>query len=220
MPDPVKRSYDSSRRRDQARQTRARIVAAATALFVERGYASTPITAIAEAAEVAPQTVYGTFGTKSALLVAAIDVAVAGDDESVALFERPEARDIAAAGDPGAVAAGIASLSRRLLERAGPLLHAAGTAAASDPELGDLWAQGHRYRLADMRRLARDLDRHGLLRPGLDAATAGELLFALGSPETYRLFTVARRWSPGRYEAWLRTTLAGTLLRQGASSDE
>jgi AcrR family transcriptional regulator len=207
MPDPVKRPYDSSRRRDQARLTRARIVEAATGLFVERGYAATPITAVAERAGVAPQTVYGAFGTKSALLVAAIDVAVAGDDESVPLFERPEVRDVATTGDPASAAAGIASLSRRLLERAGPLLHAAGTAAASDPELG------HRYRLTDMRRLARDLERADLLRSGLDAATAAEVLFALGSPETYRMFTVARGWSPGRYETWLRTALEATVLR-------
>jgi AcrR family transcriptional regulator len=213
MPDPVKRPYDSSRRRDQARLTRARIVEAATGLFVEQGYAATPITAVAERAGVAPQTVYGAFGTKSALLVAAIGVAVAGDDGSVPLFERPEVREVANTGDPASAAASIAELSRRLLERAGPLLHAAGTAAASDPELGDLWAKGHRYRLTDMRRLARDLDRAGLLRPGLDAGTAAEVLFALGSPETYRMFTVARGWSPGRYETWLRTALAATVLR-------
>jgi AcrR family transcriptional regulator len=213
MPEPVKRPYDSSRRRDQARQTRARIVDAAGELFVERGYAATSVATIAERAGVAPQTVYGAFGTKAAVLVAAINVAVAGDDEQVALFDRPEMTDLATGTDGAAVAAGIAGMCRRLLERAGPLLHAADEAAVTDPALGELWARGHGMRLADMRRLARDLERSGLLRDDLDRGSAADILFALTSPETYRTFTVAREWSPGRYETWLRTTLARVLLQ-------
>src|SRR3954447_15418845 len=47
-----RRSYDASRRREQAAATRQRIVEAAAALFVERGYTGATVPAIAAAAEV------------------------------------------------------------------------------------------------------------------------------------------------------------------------
>ena len=49
---------------------------------VEHGYAATTVAAVAEAAGVSTQTVFGTFGGKAGLLSEAIDVALAGDDES------------------------------------------------------------------------------------------------------------------------------------------
>jgi AcrR family transcriptional regulator len=213
MTDHVKRPYNSARRRDQARVTRARIRDAAAELFVEHGYAATAVAAIAQRAGVAPQTVYAAFGTKSAMLVEAIGVAMVGDDEPVAVYERPEARDVGAAGSPADAASAIAGLCRRLLERASGLIHAAEAAAASDPELAELAAGGHRARLTDMRRFARDLDRAGLLRAGLRATDAADLLFVIASPETYRSLTGVRGWSPGRYETWLRTTLERVVLR-------
>jgi AcrR family transcriptional regulator len=215
MPEPTKRTYDSSRRKDQARLTRARIVDAASALFVDRGYAATSIAAIAERAGVAPQTVYGAFGTKAALLVEAIGVAMAGDDEPVALYDRPGFQAALAAPDPAAAAAAIARLTRLVLDRAAGIFHAAETATADDPEIAALWVGGQRARLTDMRRLARDLRRSGHLRADLTPDEAADLLYALGSPQTYRLFTVARAWAPAKYERWLRDSILRTVLTAG-----
>ena len=57
---PVKtpRRYDSSARREQARATRRQVLAAATALFLERGYAATTMADVAARAGVVVQTVY------------------------------------------------------------------------------------------------------------------------------------------------------------------
>ena len=44
---PSKRKYDSSRRKEQARQTRLQITETARTLFIERGYAGATIEAIA-----------------------------------------------------------------------------------------------------------------------------------------------------------------------------
>ena len=55
-------------RADKAQANRRRMRAAALALFTDRGYASTSIQAIADEAGMAVQTLYFTFGTKSALL--------------------------------------------------------------------------------------------------------------------------------------------------------
>ena len=70
----VKRRYDATRRRAQARQNQRRMIDSAARLFAERGYAATPLTDIAADADVAIQTLYVTFGTKANLLKRAIDV--------------------------------------------------------------------------------------------------------------------------------------------------
>ncbi|MGB8505622.1 TetR/AcrR family transcriptional regulator, partial [Mycobacterium sp.] len=70
-----RRTYDNSRRRADAEGRQRRIVDAATALFVEQGFGGTSIDQIAAAADVSPQTVYATYGSKAAVLSRAIDVA-------------------------------------------------------------------------------------------------------------------------------------------------
>src|SRR5215469_6730517 len=63
------RPYRSPLREQRAADTRRRIANAALELFTEHGFGAT-VTAIAERAGVAPQTVYATFGTKGAILLA------------------------------------------------------------------------------------------------------------------------------------------------------
>src|SRR5689334_9021372 len=64
----VKRSYRSERRREQAAQTRERVLAAAARAFVARGFEATSVAAIAEEAGVSPETIYARFGNKRTLL--------------------------------------------------------------------------------------------------------------------------------------------------------
>src|SRR3954452_284569 len=52
----VKRRYESAHRQEQARQTRRAVLAAAGTLFVDPGYAATPLTAVAAEAGGAPPT--------------------------------------------------------------------------------------------------------------------------------------------------------------------
>ena len=59
-----KRAYNSSRRQEQASQTRFQIIEAARRLFIERGYAGATLDAIAQEAGVAVETVYASFGNK------------------------------------------------------------------------------------------------------------------------------------------------------------
>jgi len=95
----AKRPYRSTRRAAQARETRRAVIAAATGLFVERGYGVTTIDAIAEAADVGRATVFAAVGGKAELLKAAYDVALVGDDEPVALPDRPASRRVMAEPD-------------------------------------------------------------------------------------------------------------------------
>ncbi len=64
MPKSVKRPYNSTRRQEQAGETRLRILAAAHELFVAQGYGRTTIAEIASTAGVAVETIYAAFRNK------------------------------------------------------------------------------------------------------------------------------------------------------------
>src|SRR5689334_15111225 len=85
----VKRSYDASRRREQARARRFAVVLAARDLFERDGFRLTTVSAIAARAGVSPESIYKGFGSKAALAKAVFDVVIAGDDEPVPVAQRP-----------------------------------------------------------------------------------------------------------------------------------
>jgi AcrR family transcriptional regulator len=68
-------------------------------LFVQQGYGTTSVRQIADAAQVAPDTVYATFGSKARLLTALVDIRlVPGGQASV--FDRPQTQVIRQERDP------------------------------------------------------------------------------------------------------------------------
>ena len=58
----------------------------------------------------------------------------------------------------------------------------------------------------------------GGLRPGLDLATAADVLYAIGSPETYRHLVVDRGWTGPHFERWYAETLERLLAPPGLGS--
>ncbi|MGH3139427.1 MAG: TetR/AcrR family transcriptional regulator, partial [Gaiellales bacterium] len=80
MPGDVKRRYRADRRREQAAQTRQRVLDAAATLFDQRGFDGASVAAIAEEAGVSEETVYARFRNKRTLLGEVIRRAVRGDD--------------------------------------------------------------------------------------------------------------------------------------------
>src|SRR4051794_700069 len=84
------RTYDSSGRQEQARQTKLAVIRAAQRLFIDQGYGRTTIAEIAAAAGVSPETVYAAFKNKPTLLHRVWDITIGGDDEEVVFHERPE----------------------------------------------------------------------------------------------------------------------------------
>src|SRR5207245_1754637 len=83
-----RRAYRSKQRTAQAERNRERIVAAAGEQFAKAGYAATTIRSIADAPRVSVATIESGFGTKANLLKTAIDVAIAGDHNPVAVLDR------------------------------------------------------------------------------------------------------------------------------------
>src|SRR5712664_1978640 len=83
-----KRTYDSSLRKQQASQTRLRILDAAQRLFSDRGYGATTMEQIATHAGVATDTVYASFRNKAGVLHRLLDVRVGGDETPIAILDR------------------------------------------------------------------------------------------------------------------------------------
>src|SRR4029079_4642867 len=116
------RTYDNSRRAEQARATRRRIIDAARELLLAQGYTTTTIAQVAKAAGVSSETVQKGFGTKAALDKAVYDVTLVGDDDPVPLRERPEFAAVQAESGPGRKLAAYGVGGRTLWERLGPLM--------------------------------------------------------------------------------------------------
>src|ERR1700685_4408604 len=88
VPRPVKRSaYDNAARQAKSRETRQRILDAARALIVERGYRASTISEIARRSGVHVDTVYELIGRKPVLLRELIEQAISGTDHAVVAEE-------------------------------------------------------------------------------------------------------------------------------------
>src|SRR5215217_8007446 len=128
------RSYETSNRARQARETRRRIVDAAARLFVRDGYAATSISAIAEEAHVAVPTVYASLRSKANILRAVIDVTVSGDDEAVAVADRTGWQEMDDDPDTRAKLARFARLHREICDREAAVFAQLEAAAGGDAE--------------------------------------------------------------------------------------
>jgi len=209
---PVKRRYDASKRRQAAARTRTAILDAALELFAGQGYAATPMTAIAEHAGVALDTVYASVGRKPQLARLLIETAISGSSQAVPAEERDYVRAIQAAPDAETKIAIYASAMRMIAGRLAPVLSILQQAAPAEPELAALWREIAERRAANMRRFVADLAAVAPLRVDLDEAA--DIAWATNAPELYQLLAGQRGWSPERYEhfladAWRRLLLAG-----------
>lgn len=207
------RSYHSPARSAAARETRARIVASARQLFVENGYPATTIAAVAGRAEVAPDTVYATFGGKLALLRAVLDVVVGGDDEDVKVLDRAGPQAMRAEPDQRRQVAMLAAGVAGQLDRIAPMDAVLRSAAAVDAGAAELRADLQlRQRREAMLTSVSWIAAHGPLRAGLTVPDAAAVVWTLTSPEVHALLRDGCGWSRQRYERWLCEVLLDALL--------
>lgn len=208
------RAYDNSAREERARETRAQIVATAQRLLLDGGYAAMTVASLAKDAGVSPQTVYNSVGGKPAVVKAVYDRMMAGDDEEVAMSDRPEFRAIFDAEDRAAFARAYATWVRLLSDRVGPLL---GTLLAhgADATLTDLVATTEDERYTGTVRAVTGLkERIGLPRPYRGAAgliRLADAVWTLNAPDVYDRLVRRRGWTTGEYELWLSGQLEALL---------
>lgn len=191
------------------------MVAAARDLFLDTGYGATTIDAISEAAGVPAPTLYRLFSSKLGVLKAILDVSIVGDDDAVAMEDRPEVQNLLDAPDARAKLQGFVAVTIDVNERVAPLYRILVSAAGSDAGAADLLGQLTEQRQAGQRTIARSLARSGSLREGLRERDAADLIHALMSPELYRLLVLDRGWTRSRYSTWLSETLEAQLLPSG-----
>ena len=210
MASPARRQYRSTLRAAQARQTRQTIVSAASELFTRDGFGATTIDAIAEEAGVSRKTVFTAAGGKIELLKLALDWAIAGDDEPVAVADRPEVGAATGPGSERVLRGSARCLPRSTRELA--LVQAMELAATADPAARSLFedVQGQR-RNASRDVVHRVVDLNAL-KSGLTAEEATDLAWLFSDPALYNRLVRSRGWSPERFADWLGEAMCRELL--------
>ncbi len=208
------RPYRSARRVEQARQTRQRLVAAATATFLGRGYAGTTMRAVAAAAGVSVPTLEQQFGTKVRLLKAAIDVAIAGDDDEVPVLDRVWAGKGRAAGDVDELLSIVAEVIASAQSRSAGLILAVFEGASSDPALAELSVAMISQRASTAGWVIDQLAARAPLRGDLDRDDAVDTLWILMDPAVFDRLVRHRGWSVERYQRWFARSARRLLVAE------
>ncbi|MBA2455034.1 MAG: TetR family transcriptional regulator [Nocardioidaceae bacterium] len=214
MRESVKRRYASPTREDQARRTRTAVLAAARRLFIQRGYAGTPVAEIAAAAGVAIDTVYAAAGRKPELFRMLIETALSGTDEAVPAAERDYVAAIRSASTASEKIRVYAHAITVIQQRVAPLYVAWREAASTDRALAAVWRSIAERRAANMRLFAQDLAATGELRDALSLDDVAAVVWSMNGSEYWLLLVGERGWAPDKFESWLvdawqRLLLAG-----------
>jgi AcrR family transcriptional regulator len=206
----VKKKHRSPTRAERARQNRKNMTAAAYRLFVQRGYADTTMADIADAAGVAVQTLYFTFGTKAELLQRAYEHAVLGEDTGTPPERQPWYAQFTQAPDLTAALEILVANVAAIFARTAPLDEFVRAASANAEA-----ARTREYNEQLRRRAWTDMLQH-LSRfqhaPGHPAKRAVDIMMVIMSPATYQAFVNDYRWTPDQWQRWCRQTLQQQLF--------
>jgi AcrR family transcriptional regulator len=197
----VKRPYDSTRRQEQAQDTRRRIIAAARDLFVRQGYGKTTIVQVAEAAGVAVETVYGAFRNKATLLRQVWYVDFRGDEDDVPLYDRAEMQAILAEPDLATRICRHAVFVTATNRRMSPLVDMLTGAAATEPAAAAMLAEWANGRIDVATKYARAAADTGQLAVSADHCR--DVLFATMDGALWQRLVVERGWTDPQYAGWL-----------------
>ncbi|HEX8870427.1 MAG TPA: helix-turn-helix domain-containing protein [Lentzea sp.] len=209
MSEEVKRSYSSPLREQAAAATRLLVREAGHRLFVRDGFVATSIKKIAAEAGVSERTVYTHYKNKVEIFQDALNVAVAGDEQPVAMRDRPE---FAAVLQVSAGHQMIVEMVRRngsVLERAGALIMAGIESSGADADMRRISDEGEHAMRANCLALAEALVGTGEVREELGADAVADVLVTMLSPHVFQILG----WPPERYQAWLAGSLRATLLK-------
>jgi len=208
------REYRSQAREAQARRTRRRVLQAATALFPQRGFAATTFRALAAEGGVSVPTVEALFGTKARLLHAAIDVAIAGDDEPVPVLGRGWTDELLDADTAEEVATVAARVLAPAQARSAALILALFEALPSNPELAELADQLVAQRAVTAEWLLDAIGKKDPLVSDLTRREAVDTLWVLMDPALFDRLTRQRGWSQQQYEQWFARSFQRLLTEQ------
>lgn len=212
-----KRRYRAPAREAAAARTRLSVVSAARQTFEERGWAGTRMHDVADAAGVSQKTVEAAFGTKAALLEAAVDYAIRGDVEAVPMPQREAVREMERAPDAATMLELHARHLRVVNVRSALVASVVEQAATADPAVDSLWKQMTRNREHAVGWAADTLLGKRGRRRGLTRDEAKTAFWVALDWETYRTLTERARLDADGYERWLRAYYRAMLLTAARS---
>jgi AcrR family transcriptional regulator len=184
------------------------VIDAAFQLMVERGYAATTMTAIAEQAGVAERTVYNLFGSKTGLMLATIrDLALGGASQSL-IADHQLMRSLE---DPIEIIRFAVSTNHRVASRAMSLFEVAYQAAAVEPEVARVLADQEEFRFRHQGEIVDLLKEKGFLRRDISCELLKRGFWLVAGPE---ILIKAKKagWDLDTYSKWLLALLPGLLL--------
>lgn len=218
MLQPVTDGVKRDLRAERKARTEAQLVAAATELFVERGWSGTTLGDVAARAGVADRTVYVRFATKADLLHRCIDVAIGGGAPDVPIDDRDWM--LAAMGAPtrDERIERMAAATASLMARAGRLVDVARQAAPSEPSIAERADAARAQTHAAMQRFWQAMASDGLLRADVDLEWLTETASLLAQAETYLLVTATSGWDVATFESWLVTSWRRLVVASASAS--
>jgi AcrR family transcriptional regulator len=209
---PVKRTYNSPRRRAQAQATRREILDAARRLFERQGYEATTIAAIAAEAGVALKTVYLAFETKGGIVRELWNVELRGGENEAPIAEHPWYREALTEADPERQLRLNARNSRAGKERVCALFEIIRAAAPTDPDVAALRQRIDTEYHANQRAIVQSLQDKDALKSGLSVEHAADILWTINHPSQWQLLVGQRGWTPEEYEEWSADAACSQLL--------
>ncbi|AXT84843.1 TetR/AcrR family transcriptional regulator [Aeromicrobium sp. A1-2] len=214
MDEPVKtRSYTSTVRAEQAEKTRGAILAAARALFVERGYRRTTVQLIAQQAGVNVDTIYQAIGRKPDLMRELVETSLSGRAVAVPARQREYVRLIREAPAATDKIDIYARAITDIHERMAPIFIALRDAASTDEPCRALWRDISARRARNMLEFAADLRATGELRDDLGDQRVADVIWSMNAAEYWVLLVQERGWAATEFERWISDAWRRLLLR-------
>ncbi len=209
-PVPRVRPYRSELRARQAEETRRRVVGTAARLFSERGYRATTLADVARDAGVSVKTVQE-HGPKSALLLAAVELASFGVEGETDVFATDFGRAVTQVRDSDELASLIGTAMVAVNAPSVDMWLTFSAAAQEDPDL----TEAQRAMIASIReqvvRVLRFVEERGWLRADVPFDDLVEAVCIITSVETYARFVRVDGKSPEAYSAFVARTLRETV---------
>jgi AcrR family transcriptional regulator len=159
--------------------------------------------------------VYASFGSKRALLSAALDATVAGEDEDVPLVTRDWVNGLRELPDPASRVRALFAGLRPIYERTAPIERVLEEAAGTDPEIAQLARELGRRQREDTAVFLSLTVGDGVPFPGLTPTQDAEAIWALLGTTVYRKLVEECGWSPAQWENWAVSVTERLLTQSG-----
>lgn len=204
---PVKkRAYVSPTRQAKAADTRERILAAASEMFLANGYVKTSTASIAKAARTSEANLFAVFGSKAEVLLQVVydHIRNAPDFpmEDATLWQSFLGPD-----NRAAAMTRLAEVVRQVHDRSWQIRAVVADAAPADDTVREIAERGASRRHDNCRWFAREV----LDLPEGQRERTADAIWALINVENYRLLVLSRGWSTAQYEVWLASMLRASL---------